>query len=162
MSAPYHMRRKDREITDRDEIRGLLDAGRYATLALVDEGRPYAVTLSYGFDPESMSLYFHVAHEGRKLDIIGREPRACASVVIDHGYTQGECEHPFGSVVMDGTMRIVSDAEEKLLAIRTLVEHLETDSEGYWDSRAWQLSDRIDGFTALAFTIESLTAKRGK
>ncbi|MDP2233323.1 MAG: hypothetical protein Q8K89_06785, partial [Actinomycetota bacterium] len=66
------------------------------------------------------------------------------------------------SVVMDGTMRTVSDAEEKLLAIRTLVEHLETDSGGYWDSRAWQLGDRINGFTALVFKIESLTAKRGK
>lgn len=162
MSTPYHMRRQDREITDRDEIHRLLLAGRYATLALVDEGRPYAVTLSYGFDPESMILYFHVAHEGRKLDIIGREPRACASIVIDHGYTQGECEHPFESVVMDGVMRQVTDAQEKQLAIRTLVEHLEADSEGYWDSRAWELGDRINGFTALAFKIESITAKRGK
>ncbi len=162
MTESYHMRRSDRAITDRAEIESLLRAGRYATLALVDEACPYVVTLSYGLDSSADKLYFHVAHEGRKLDIIAREPRACVSVVIDHGYSPGECEHPFESVVMDGTLRVVTDAQEKAHAIRTLVAQLEADPDGYWASRSWDLADRIGGFTALAFEIESMSAKRGK
>lgn len=158
----YHMRRKDRAITDAQEIEALLRQGRFATFALVDEGAPYVVTLSYGLDTSGRRMYFHAAHAGRKLDIIRRDARACGTVVIDHGYNQGECEHPFESIVMEGSFRVIEDAEEKLVAIHTLVGHLESDAEGYWSSRDWQLEDRIAGFTALAFDIETLSAKRGK
>ncbi len=162
MTEPYHMRRTDREITDRDEILALLRAGRFVTFALVDDGAPYAVTLSYGFDPSAMRLYFHAAHTGRKIDAITREPRACGTVIIDHGYTVGECEHPFESVVMHGTLRVATAEDEKRRAIETLVEHLEPDPEGYWASRPWRIEERLAGFSALVFEIESLSAKRGK
>lgn len=161
MTSPYHIRRSDRAITDPAEITSLLRRGRFVTFALVDEGAPYVVTMSYGLDQAGARMYFHAAHAGRKLDIIRRDPRACGTVVLDLGYNEGECEHPFESVVMEGTLRIVEDAEEKLAAIHTLVEHLEADADGYWASRTWDLTDRIGGFTALAFDIESATAKRG-
>jgi len=161
MTPAYHMRRSDRAITDADEIMSILHTGRFATFALVDEGDPYVVTLSYGLDSSGSTMYFHVAHEGRKLDIISRDPRACASVVIDHGYNHGECEHPFESVVMEGVFRVVAGDNEKLTAMHALVDHLEADPEGYWASRKWQLSDRLAGFTALAFDIEAVSAKRG-
>jgi len=162
MTEKYHMRRKDRAITERDEIIALLRAGRFVTFALVDQGAPYVLTMSYGLDSSAMRLYFHAAHEGRKLDIIAREPRACATVVIDHGYTKGECEHPFESVVMDGTLRVVTSAEEKRHAMDTLIAHLEPDPAGYLKSRDWDLADRMGGFTALCFEIGEMSAKRGK
>lgn len=161
-SSRVHMRRSDRAITDDATIERLLRDGRFVTIALADtDGEPYAVTLSYGYDPEAGRLYFHVAHEGRKLDIIARNPRACATVVADGGYNTGECEHPFQSVVLHGRMRIIEAAEEKRRAIETLVRHLERDAEGYWASRTWSLEDRLGGFTALAFEIEERTAKAG-
>lgn len=156
------MRRKDREITDPKTIDEIISAGRFATIALIDGGEPYAVTLSYGYDPECSCLYFHVAHEGRKLDAIAADPRACVSIVLDGGYSMGECEHPFRSVVMTGLMRVVDTPDEKLHAIRSLVEHLESDPLTYWTTRPWTLEQRIDGFTALAFDIENVTAKTGK
>lgn len=157
------MRRTDRAITDDATIERLLRDGRFVTLALADtDGEPYAVTLSYGYDSQARRLYFHVAHEGRKLDIISRNPRACAIVVSEQGYSKGECEHPFESVVLFGRMRLIQDAEEKRRAIETLVEHLEDDAPSYWASRDWSLDDRIRGFAGLAFEIESRTAKRGK
>lgn len=162
MTEPYHMRRKDRAITGHDEIVSLLRAGRFVTFALVDHGAPYVLTMSYGLDSSATRMYFHAAHEGRKLDIIAREPRACATVVIDHGYTVGECEHPFESVVMDGTLRIVDSAEEKQLAMDTLIAQLEPDPEAFLASRTWDLADRMGGFTALCFEIETMSAKRGK
>ncbi len=158
----YHLRRTDRQITDEAAIERILKQGRFTTIALTGADGPYAVTLSYGYDADASRLYFHVAHEGRKLAMIAEDSRACATIVLDHGYTTGECEHPFESVVMFGRMRIVTDADEKLRAIRTLVNHLEAEPQGYWDSRSWQIEDRIGGFTALAFEIDELTAKQGK
>jgi hypothetical protein len=157
----YHLRRTDREIGDTAEIERILRDGAYTTIALSGEDGPYAVTLSYGYDAGARRLYFHVAHDGRKLDMIAADPRACASVVAESGYTQGECEHPYRSVVMFGRMRLVTDPEEKLHAIHTLVSHLEDDPEAYWASRPWRLEDRLKGFSALCFEIDSLTAKQG-
>ncbi len=156
------MRRTDRRITDPLEVDRILRTGRYVTIGLAHEGEPYVVTLSYGFDDAARRLYFHVAHEGMKLDIIAENPRACATVVIDGGYTTGECEHPFESVVLRGTMRVIDDAEEKRHAIHTLVNHLEDEPAAYWASRSWELETRLGGFTALALDIDSLDAKRGK
>lgn len=161
MTGPYHVRRTDREITDPAQIARVLERGRYVTFALVDDGEPYVVTLSYGYDAEAGRLYHHVAHAGHKLDVIAREPRACGTVIIDGGYTSGECEHPFESVVLRGTIRVVEDADEKMHAMHTLVNHLEPDPDTYWSSRAWKLEDRAKGFSALAFEIESVTAKQG-
>lgn len=161
MKAPYHMRRDDRRIADPIEVDRILRQGRFVVLALARENEPYVVTLSYGFDDAARVLYFHVAHEGLKLDFIAANPRACATVVLDGGYVTGECEHAFESVVMRGIVRRVETADEKAHAIHTLVNHLEDDPSGYWRSRRWRLEQRIDGFTALAFEIESLDAKRG-
>lgn len=157
----YHLRRTDREITDPEAVSRILRDGRYATVALGGEDGPYAVTLSYGHDVEASRLYFHVAHAGRKLDMIAADPRACATVVNDRGYNAGECEHHYESIVLFGRMRLVETAEEKLHAIHTLVSHLEPDPDGYWSSRSWTLEQRIGGFSALAFEIEHLTAKAG-
>jgi hypothetical protein len=156
------MRRTDRQILDPGRIRGILEQGRYVTIALCAGDEPYVVTLSYGYDAERARLYFHVAHEGEKLDIIAENGRACGTVIIEQGYTQGECEHPFESVVLRGALHVVVDPDEKRRAIEVLVNHLESDPAGYWASRRWKLEDRIEGFTALRFDIEEMTAKQGK
>jgi nitroimidazol reductase NimA-like FMN-containing flavoprotein (pyridoxamine 5'-phosphate oxidase superfamily) len=157
----YHLRRHDRQITDTETIERIVRDGRYTTIALADGAEPYVVTLSYGYDAPQRRLYFHVAHEGRKLDIIARNPRACATVIADGGYNPGECEHAYETVVMFGTIRVVEDPAEKLRAMHTLVDHLEPDPETYWATRSWTLEQRISGFSALCFEIEELTAKAG-
>jgi uncharacterized protein len=158
----YHMRRADRAITDQAAIERLLRDGTYTSIALVDGDEPYVVTLSYGYDAPRRRLYFHAAHEGRKLDVIAKNPRACATIIAENGYTTGECEHPFESLVLTGTMRLVTDDAEKLTAIHTLVEHLEPDAQAYWSSRSWTLESRVAGFSALCLDIDSVSAKTGK
>lgn len=159
---PHHMRRTDRAITDEQVIADLFARGKYATIGLSGPDGPYVVTLSYGHDADRGRLYFHVAHEGRKLDMIALDPRACATIISEDGYTDGECEHPFQSLVIHGRMRVVDDAEEKLHAIHCLVGHLESDAATYWSSRPWKLEDRLVGFSALSLDIEEISAKAGR
>lgn len=161
MPGEYHLRRQDREITDPEWIESIIRRGRFATIGLVDGDAPYVVTLSYGYDADTQRLYFHSAHSGHKLDVIAANPRACATIVIEQGYMESCCEHPFETVVLRGAMRLITDAEEKLHAIHTMVNHLESDPAGYWLSRSWSLDDRIGGFTTLALEIESVSAKQG-
>ncbi len=158
---PYHLRRDDRAITGTEHVDRLIAEGRFATFALANDNEPYCVTLTYGFDREARRLYFHVAHEGQKLDWIARNPASCGTIVHASEYSHGECAHPYESVVMRGRFRVVDDPAEKAQAIRTLVWQQERDPEPYWASRQLDDPKRTNGFTALAFEIEHVTAKKG-
>lgn len=160
---PYHVRRKDREITDGAVVDEILAAGKYATIALAGD-EPYLVTLSYGYDAESSRLCFYAATAGHKLDLIAADPRACATVVDDGGYNAGECEHFYRSVVMRGRMRVVTQPDEVRAAMRVLIGHLEAqpDVEKIWERTHLDTEKRLGTFHALVFEIESVTAKQGK
>jgi hypothetical protein len=158
---PYHLRRTDRAIADPLEVDALIRSGRYCAIALVDGEEPYVVTMNYGYDDSANRLYFHVAKQGHKLDIIAHNPRACATIVEEHGYTTGACEHPYKSVVLRGMMRVVVDLDEQRRALRVLVGHQEDEPEVYWASRGLDEERHYGRFTALAFEIEHITAKEG-
>ncbi len=121
----YHMRRKDREIKDPSVIEAVIGAGRYAVCALCSENEPYVVTLSYGYDRRANRLYFHCAAEGRKIDILRKNPIVCLTIIEDNGYIEHECSHAYRTVVIRGKMEFVSDEEERLHAIRALIDHFE-------------------------------------
>ena len=162
MSHP--LRRDDLEIHDPIRIEEILSRAKYATLALTDREQPYAVTLSCGYDFERSRLCFHVAREGRKLDIIARNPRACATVVVDNGYLKGECAHPYESVVMFGWCRLLTEPEDVRAGMRTLIGQLETaeDTERIWAKHRLDTLEALERFSLLSFEIESLTAKTGR
>jgi len=158
------MRRTDRQITDRAEIDQLLSEARYATIALADGDQPYVVTLSCGFDAASNRLYFHVARAGRKLDIIARNPKACATVIADGGYKHGECAHPFESVVMDGTMRLIDDPEQVREGMRVLIGQLESHENAVevFERNRLDYDVSLKQFQMLVFDITEATGKRGE
>lgn len=158
---PHHLRRTDREIVDSARIDALLREGRFCHIALADGAGPYVVTLSYGFDSVARRLYFHCAAEGRKIDAIASDPRACATVVLDRGYTEGACEHPYESVVLIGRMRVIEDAAEKTEALRVLAAHQEKAADAF-DAMGFNTPARVKGVTALVFEIQSVSAKEGK
>src|SRR5271157_1414670 len=76
------MRRKDREISDRTELEGVIARCQVCHLALASrQGRPYVVPLNFGYAPgEPPVLYFHCAKQGRKLDVLRENPQ-CAFVI---------------------------------------------------------------------------------
>jgi uncharacterized protein len=125
--ATYHLRRKDKEITDQGEIARLLKQGKYAIIALAKDNVPYIVTLSYGYDAEDGSLYFHCALQGRKLDWLSANARVCATVIEDLGYLENECEHAYRSLVIEGNLTKVDDLAGKKKALTVLLDHLESD-----------------------------------
>jgi nitroimidazol reductase NimA-like FMN-containing flavoprotein (pyridoxamine 5'-phosphate oxidase superfamily) len=57
---------------------------------LPDE-EPYVVTLSYGYEEKSNTIYSHCASEGQKIGYIKRNPYVCATIIEDKGYVEGDC-----------------------------------------------------------------------
>ncbi len=123
------MRRHDREVTDFHEIIQIMERCDVCRLGLNDgEGYPYILPLNFGMAVEEggITLYFHGAMEGKKLELIAADPRAsfemdCAHrLVLDDG--QHSCTMEYESVMGRGRIEFVPE-ERKLPALRILMGH---------------------------------------
>ncbi|HOP08272.1 MAG TPA: pyridoxamine 5'-phosphate oxidase family protein, partial [candidate division Zixibacteria bacterium] len=105
------MRRKDREITNPTVIAEIIRKAEVCHIGLCDEGEPYVLPVNFGY--RDRIIYIHCAHEGRKLDIIRRNPRVCAVFDIDHELVRGEeavkWSWKYRSVIAFGTAEILAD-----------------------------------------------------
>lgn len=70
------MRRKDREVTDFNEIIKIIDACEIVRIGLSDGDFPYIVPLNFGYEvvEEHVSLYIHGAMTGRKYEMLQKSP----------------------------------------------------------------------------------------
>jgi nitroimidazol reductase NimA-like FMN-containing flavoprotein (pyridoxamine 5'-phosphate oxidase superfamily) len=159
--ARYHVRRADREITDPVGLDSILARGTFATVAMCQEGEPYLVSLSYGYDAARNALYFHLATAGRKLDALAADARVCATVVIDGGYERGACKHHYESVILTGTMVLVEEREEALHGMRVLIEHLEDEPDDVWERQALDREESWRRLRVARLDIQEITGKAG-
>ena len=119
----FHVRRKDREVTDSDALKAVLKTTKYVTIALCMNNEPYLVSLSHGYDEKRNCLYFHCADEGKKLLYMKANSRVWGQAVLDYGVTD-ECDYAYKSVHFKGTMSLIDDLSEKQHAMEVLVRQL--------------------------------------
>ena len=124
--AKYHVRRKEKEIINKEEMIELLKKGKFATISMCKKNEPYIVSLSYGYDESKNALYFHCAKEGQKIDFINVNPYVCGTVIEDNGYEE-RCGQRYRSVVFRGKMNIIETLEEKKIGFTVLLNQLEND-----------------------------------
>jgi len=155
------MRRKDREITEINEILSVMDRCKVCRLGICENGSPYIVPLNFGysFDNGILSLYFHCAHEGKKIDIIRKNSRACFELDCDHKMIPGECACKYGfafsSVIGFGEIGFISDKQEKIRALDKLMKH----QTGNDITHEYNESE-IDRVTVLKMTVNDFTCKQ--
>lgn len=126
------MRRRDREITNREEIEAILSQAPVCRLALnTGDGAPYIVPLCCGCEwlPDGrLRLVFHSAPVGRKLRLIQADPRV--GFELDAGYellpgvTACRYSCRFASVVGTGTANLLEDIDEKRSAVELMMRRL--------------------------------------
>lgn len=115
------MRRKEKEITEREELRRILAGARVCRVAMCDGDRPYLVPLSFALDGDDLVL--HSAREGRKLDVLRRNPAVCfeveEAVAVRPAATACDFGMAFRTVIGFGEVELVEDPAERrrLLAL---------------------------------------------
>lgn len=123
------MRRKDREVTDIQEIKKIIELCKTCHVAMIDGNMPYVLPLSFGYEilNEDLILYFHSAKEGRKIDILRKNNNVCFEM-CDEGEPIFARETPcnsgyyFSSVHGFGKVEFINDTEEKCHALSLLME----------------------------------------
>jgi len=71
------MRMKSREITDFEEVVDVLERCKVLRIAFKGDEYPYVVPVSFGMkrDGEDITIYFHGAKEGKKVEQIEKDPK---------------------------------------------------------------------------------------
>jgi len=137
------MRQEKKEIQNRASIDDLLKdcpVGRLGTIG--KDGYPRIKPLNFVYF--NGKIYFHSAQEGEKIDDIIRDGRVVFEIDEPIGYVKSNtnpCSAKFAyrSVMMKGRAAIVDDDEEKLLALRSLMEKYQPEG-GYGEFLARKLN----------------------
>ena len=117
------MRRQDREIKDQSVILDIINSLPIGHLAMNDAGKPYGVTINFLSELDAdrnAVLYFHGAKEGRKTEILARDPHVYffaerddgPKVIVRPNGTKS-VTNLYVSVAGEGVMELVEDAAEK-------------------------------------------------
>jgi len=123
----YHLRRKDKAITDEGVLREIIEGQKFMTLAMCQGDEPYLATLSYGYDADANCFYFHCAQAGRKIDVLTANPVVWGQIIEDGGYLPGQCDHAFRTVQFRGRVTFLEEMEEKRHALTLMIDVLEPD-----------------------------------
>ncbi len=152
------MRRKDREITDFEEIMKIISKCDACRLALSDEEFPYIVPLNFGTDvcDGQLYLYFHCANTGKKLDLIRKNNKASFEMDCEHNillYTERmSCTMGYASVTGHGTIEFVED-EKKYEALKLIMRH-------YHHEEFKFNTDMMKATTVFRLKVQDMVGKR--
>ena len=126
------MRRKDREVTDLNQIFDIVSRCSVAHVGMTDHGKPYVVALNFGYERkgDSLILYFHSAYEGRKMEILKENPSVYVQMNCVDEFISGSHENPcafcwrYDSVMGAGMVEFLETPEEKAHALNCMIQHL--------------------------------------
>ena len=124
----YGITKREREVTDMEEIISILDKSKVLHLGLVDGDEPYVVPMNYGYLMEEgrMTVYLHGALKGRKLDVMRANPKVFFELDCDIVPFEGKTACNYGityaSVMGRGKAVIVEDMEEKKKGLAVLMK----------------------------------------
>ena len=131
------MRRAEFDVKDTKLVEELMATCDYGTLSLVDGDVPYGVPLNFVWHEKS--ICFHGSKEGRKMELIVKNPKASLSVVkplslIPSYFSNSRSACPatqlFMSVHMMGTIKIVENQNQKCAMLTALMQKLQPEN-GY-------------------------------
>ncbi|MEG2084436.1 MAG: pyridoxamine 5'-phosphate oxidase family protein [Clostridia bacterium] len=122
------MLKKEKQVTDLAEIADIIDNCEYCAIALIDGDKPYVIPMNFGYTLENgkLTLYFHCARFGKKLDLIKANANVAfemscnnklftAKLACHYGYA-------FKSIVGSGKASILTDMTEKQSALKIFMK----------------------------------------
>ncbi len=123
------MRRHDREVERPEEIKEILDACKVCRLGMAEEGQVYIVPMNYGyeFEGDRLILYFHGAREGKRIELIRKNPLVGIEMDCGHELEEGElaCQYSYyyGSIIGNGKAELVDEPGQKMKALAVIMKH---------------------------------------
>lgn len=151
--------RREREITDINEIDGILGKAKIIHLGLVDGDEPYVVPMNYGYTMEDgkLTIYLHGATQGYKLDLMRANPKVFFEIDCDITPIEGNvaCQYgtAYSSVMGRGTARILEEVSEKKTALSIFMKSQ--------TGKDFEFNDKmVSAVSVIRIDVSEYTAKR--
>ncbi len=155
------MRRKDRKITDDSIIDKVITGCDTIRLGLSDGKNCYIVPMNFGFIREKEKRIFtmHCAVEGRKLEIIRKNPGSSFEMDSGHELVEGASGCHWGMkyqcVMGTGTVSIAENPEERKKAIDLIMKHYGAETPAAFEYSETVLKQTL----ILLFEVETISCK---
>lgn len=155
------MRRKDREVTDMNEIIEIIKKCDVCRLAFFDKEYPYIVPLNFGYsyDGAKLELYFHGANAGKKLELLKGNNKVGFEMDCNHQLITDEdpCEYSmeYESVCGNGTVELLED-DQKIEALTYLMKQYTNESSFTFNEKM------MAAITVFKLTVSEITGKHKK
>ncbi|MCP5106350.1 MAG: pyridoxamine 5'-phosphate oxidase family protein [bacterium] len=153
------MRRKEKAITDSDELGAIMQKADVCRLGLAVDNTPYVVPVNYGYDTETNCIFIHCAKEGRKLDMIRQNNTVCFEMdvdmeIADRGKTACNWSTSYRSVIGYGTASMVEDFEQKKNALDIIMNHYSSNESFEYKKKS------IEGVGIIKIAVTHLSGKK--
>ncbi len=152
------VREPDRAVYDRAAAYQILDEGFICHVGFVADGQPFVIPTGYGRAGDS--LYIHGSAASRMLRRVDEGVAVCITVTLLDGLVLARSifNHSmnYRSVVVLGTAVAVTDAKEKLEALRLLSEHI---LPGRWAESRQPNEKELKATLVMRLPIEEFSAK---
>jgi len=152
------VREADRAVYDRAAAYKILDEGFICHVGFVADGQPFVIPTGYGRVGDN--LYIHGSAASRMLRRVDEGVAVCVTVTLLDGLVLARSifNHSmnYRSVVVLGTAVAVTDAREKLEALRLLSEHI---LPGRWVESRQPNERELKATLVMRLPIEEFSAK---
>jgi len=164
MTQSREMRRKEKEITNPEEIKDILETCGICRLGFSEGGIPYVIPINYGYTYTDgvITVFFHCAGEGRKIDIMKQNPVVCFEIDrverLDPAGSPENISLKWESLIGTGTAQFVDDIQEKKKFLGSMMRIYKGYNPHY---RPETLTDeRVRGVTMFKIVLDEFKAKR--
>src|SRR6202140_671093 len=152
------VREPDRAVYDRAAAYKILDEGFICHVGFVVDGQPFVIPTGYGRVGDC--LYIHGSAASRMLRRVDEGIAVCVTVTLLDGLVLARSifNHSmnYRSVMILGTAVAVTDAKEKLEALRLLSEHI---LPGRWAESRQPTEKELKATLVMRLPIEEFSAK---
>lgn len=153
------MRRKDREITETEEILKIIDTCKVCRIAMQDKDEIYIVPMNFGYiyEDDRLVLFFHSAAEGRKIEVLKRQKKVGFEMDCEHRLITAESAcgygYSFASIIGNGQVEFIEQTDDKIRALKELMKH-QTGQDFEFDHKM------IQSVTAFKIVSTTFSGKR--
>ena len=155
------MRRKDKEIIEvRDKI-AIIQKCKFCRLGLSENNKPYIIPINYGYAYENniLTLYFHSATEGKKIEIIKNNNNACFEIDCDTALIEAEnpCNYGYGfkSIIGFGKLYFLENIDEKFDVLNRIMKH-QTEKDTIYNFS----QEALNSVVVYKMLVENFTGKQ--
>jgi len=149
------MRKTEKEIKAPQEIEAIIQKAQVCRVGFSENDLPYIVPVNFGY--RDRCVYFHSAHEGKKMEMLKRNNRVCFEMDISFELIRGETpckwDMKYLSVMGSGRAFVLSDPAEKNRALNIIMEHYHGNPYEYSEAELAKVA-------MVRIEIESMSGKK--